>query len=261
MVVKDLRNGGSEVAPVLAELGYDYIELSLSHLTKLINTDFNAVKNTLVASGIPCESCNNFFPPEVRLTGHYADLMIILAYAHKAIERAAELGASIIVFGSGLAKNLPFGFPKDRAWGQLVTLCQELDPIAGSNNITIVLEPLRKSECNIINSVEEALKLMWESNTKNIKILVDYYHMVAENESSDILLEAASNIRHVHLANPVKRSFPKSWNENLSYQMFFENLKKIRYNARISVEAFSDNFHEDAKVSINFLNQIKQSWI
>lgn len=261
MVVKDLKNGGSEAASVLAELGYDYIELSLAHLTKLINTDFNSVKNTLVAFGIPCESCNNFFPPEVRLTGPDTDLMIILAYARKAIERAAELGASIIVLGSGPAKNLPYGFPKNQAWDQLVTLCQKLDPIAGSNNITIVLEPLRKSECNIINSVEEAHKLMRESNTKNIKILVDYYHMVAENESSDILLEAISDIRHVHLANPEKRSFPKSWNEHLNYQMFFKNLKKIRYNERISVEAFSDNFHEDAKISINFLNQIRQSWI
>jgi D-psicose/D-tagatose/L-ribulose 3-epimerase len=260
MVVKDLRNGGSEVAPLLAELGYDYIELSLTHLTRLINSDFNAVKKTLMSSGIPCESCNNFFPPEVRLTGPDADLMIVLEYARRAIERAAELGVSIIVFGSGPAKKLPDGFPKDQGWRQLITLCQKLDPIAGSNNITIVLEPLRKEECNIINSIGEAYKLMLESDTENIKILVDYFHSVAENESSDILLEVASNIRHVHMANPENRSFPKSWNENLNYKSFFENLKKIGYDAGISVEAFSDNFHEDAKGSINFLNQIRQSW-
>ncbi len=92
-------------------------------------------------------------------------------------------------------------------------------------------------------------------------MLVDYYHLDAENESPDILLEAASDIRHVHLANPANRSFPKSLNENPGYQLFFENLKKIKFNERISVEAFSDNFQEDAKASVNFMNQIKQTWI
>ncbi len=92
-------------------------------------------------------------------------------------------------------------------------------------------------------------------------MLVDYYHLDAENESPDILLEAASDIRHVHLANPADRSFPKSWEENPGYQLFFENLKRINYNGRVSVEAFSDDFQEDAKASFNFLSQIKQAWI
>lgn len=261
MVVNDFRLGGSEVAPLLAELGYDYIELSLVHLTELNRADFNAVKKTLTESRIPCESCNNFFPRHLRLTGYEVNLSAIISYASKAIARASDLGASIIVFGSGPAKNVPDGFSKDKGWEQLVSLCRELDSIAGANNVTIVLEPLRKAECNIVNSVAEGLKLMDDSNTKNIKVLVDYYHMVAESESPDILLEAGSNIRHVHLANPVGRKFPHSWEENKEYRLFFENLKKIRFNERVSIEACSDNFYEDAKAAINFMNQIKQSWI
>lgn len=261
MVVKDLRLGGSEVAPFLAELGYDYIELSLSQLVELSSDDFFSVKRLLGAAGIPCESCNNFFPQHHRLTGPEVNLPVILSYARKAIGLAAELGASIVVFGSGQAKNVPDGFPKELAWQQLVSLCQALDPVAGANNVTIVLEPLRKAECNIVNIIADGLKLIKDSNTKNIKMLVDYYHLDAENESPDILLEAASDIRHVHLANPANRSFPKSWDENPGYQKFFENLKKINFNERMSVEAFSDNFQEDAKASFNFLNQIKQAWI
>jgi sugar phosphate isomerase/epimerase len=261
MVVKDLRKGGSEVAPVLVELGYDYIELSLAHLTELSGEDFYSVKRMLAVAGIPCESCNNFFPPHLKLTGTEVNLPSILLYATKAVERAAELGSSIVVFGSGQAKNVPDGFPKELAWQQLVSLCQALDPVAGANHITIVLEPLRKAECNIVNSVAEGLELIKVSNTKNIKLLVDFYHLDAENESPDILLEAASNISHVHLANPAGRGFPKSWNENHSYQLFFEKLKRINYNGRVSVEAFTDDFYEDAKASINFMNQIKQAWI
>jgi len=258
MVVTDLMYGGMEIAPMLAELGYDYIELSLAHLTELTTPDFQSLKNKLYLSGIPCESCNNFFPPGIKLTGPEANLPEILSYARKAIKCATELGASVVVFGSGPSKNVPHGFPKDLAWEQLVWLCREIDPVAEAHNIIVVLEPLRKEECNIVNSVAEALKLMRDSNVTNTKVLADYYHMFEEMESPDVLLEAALNIKHVHFANPAGRIFPKSLKENQGYIPFFENLKKIGYSERISIEAFSDNLYEDAKGAIKFLNQINK---
>jgi len=51
-----------EIVEALAEIGYDYIELSLSDLTALPEPAFASLVERVNRSGIRCEACNNFFP-------------------------------------------------------------------------------------------------------------------------------------------------------------------------------------------------------
>jgi sugar phosphate isomerase/epimerase len=256
MNVSDLTMGGSELAPELRKIGYDYIELSLSHLTMLKQGNLDQVLENLTKAGISCESCNNFFPSTLKLTGPDFHLKNIAKYAKKALNTAAFIGAKIVVFGSGAAKMFPDGYPKEVAYKQLINICQVIDPIAKDLGILIVLEPLRKAECNLINTVEEALRLMEDAKTKNIHILADYYHMRMEEENLDILLKAGENLRHVHFAKVYNRSFPLNIEEDNHYEDFFLNLKKIGYNQRISIEAYTSDFYSEAKQSISFMKNI-----
>lgn len=256
MNVDDLSMGGSELAPILAEMRYDYIELSLAHLVLLSEGELNKVITRLKQSELPCESCNNFFPSFLKLTGTDVNWTKIKEYARKALETAALVGAKIVVFGSGQAKTIPDGFPKNSAYQQLIELCRMIDPIAVEAGITIVIEPLRKAECNIINTVEEGLQLMNDASCKNIRMLADYYHMGIENEDPDILLKAGQDLRHVHFAKVQGRSFPLNVDEDLRYAIFFENLKKIGFNQRISIEAFTNNFYAEAKQSLALLKSL-----
>jgi D-psicose/D-tagatose/L-ribulose 3-epimerase len=256
MVVPSLKYGGIEVIETIARLGYDYIELSISHLSALPELEFQKVQKRIADSGIPCESCNNFFPPEMKLTGPDSDLKKIREHAEKALERAAELGAKIVVFGSGPAKTVPVGFPKGEAILQLIEICRMLDVLAAKNEITIAIEPLRKEECNIINTVFEAMQLSKAAEAEHVKILVDYYHLSNEKESPDIVLAAENYIRHIHFARVKGRSFPQKIDEDKGYLPFFSNLKKIGYTGRISLEAFSTDYETDAANSIKFLQSL-----
>jgi D-psicose/D-tagatose/L-ribulose 3-epimerase len=256
MVVPSLKYGGIEVIDTIARLGYDYIELSIAHLAALPPDEFLQVKKRIADSGIPCESCNNFFPPEIKLIGLDADLKKIKNHAENALEKAAELGAKIVVFGSGPAKTVPQGFPKGDAYLQLIEICKMLDSLAAKNGITIAIEPLRKAECNIINTAFEAMQLSKAAEAEHVKILVDYYHLSEEKESLDIVLAASEYIKHIHFAKVKGRSFPQEIDEDAGYQPFFRNLKKIGYNSRISVEAFSTDFENDAAKSIRFLRHV-----
>ncbi len=119
---------GLEIVEQLAEVGYDYIELSLAHMMALSETEFHALTRRVAASGIRCEACNNFYPRTVRLTGDTVDWQQVQDYTGRALACAAELGAQTIVFGSSGAKNVPEGFLMARAWEQIVeTLCM-VDP-------------------------------------------------------------------------------------------------------------------------------------
>lgn len=256
MVVNDLRSGGIEVIESVAKLGYDYIELSLVHLATLPESEFKSIIGRINNSGIHCDCCNNFFPPEMKLTGHLVNMPNIEEYAKHALDRAARLGASIVVFGSGAAKTVQPGFPKGEAILQLIELCRKLAPIAADNGITIVIEPLRREECNIINTAFEGMQLAKQAESTNIQLLIDYFHLTVEKESPDIILAASAFIKHIHFAKTEGRSFPVNPDEEVGYKHFFANLKKIGYNDRISLEGYSTNFEADAKKSISFLEKI-----
>ena len=146
---------GVEIVESLAQFGFDYLELSLSGLAALPPPAFSSLHRRIKRSGIPCEACNNFFPPRVRLTGSEARLPVALDYARAAMERAASLGVCLIVFGSSDARNMPQGFPKEVAGKQIVELLQHLGPVAAQHGITIAIEPLNRQESNILTGLRK----------------------------------------------------------------------------------------------------------
>ena len=65
-----------------------------------------ALVRRVAGSGVHCEACNNFFPKTERLTGESADLGKILAYARRAMDRAALLGAEEFGFGTAILVSI-----------------------------------------------------------------------------------------------------------------------------------------------------------
>jgi sugar phosphate isomerase/epimerase len=238
----------------LAQVGYDYVELFLAPLAALPEDEFLAIVERLARTGIPCEACCIFYPRTVRLTGPDVDWAQVEDYDRRAIARAAQLGAKVIVFGSSGAKNVPEGFPYDRAWEQIVQSMRIAAPIAAEHGITIVIEPLNQKEANIVLNGAEGLKLAREIDRPSVQLLIDYYHMALENESPDILLEARDAIRHTHISTVPARTYPIS--ADPAFLPFFANLKAIGYQGRMSVEAKTDNFQADAADALRVLKQL-----
>jgi len=254
MVKNDPDGTGAAVLEKLAAIGYDYIELSLAHIMKLDDAAFSDLKSRIVKSPVKCEACHNFFPAAIRLTGPDADRHKVVDYVTMALERASALGAKIVVFGSAGAKNVPDGFPVKKAWQQLIDLLKVIDSIAKKYDIIIAIEPINKFESNIINSAKEGLELIRQVNKDNIQLLVDYYHIAISNEPFDVICEAAGHIKHVHFAEVLERQYPKVIKD--SYIDFFRHLKDCHYDGRISIEAFSSDFENDAVTSLHLLKNI-----
>jgi sugar phosphate isomerase/epimerase len=245
---------GSEWIEKGEENGFDYVELPLAQMVDLNDKEFSSLKERVGSSGLKCEACNNFFRASIRLTGNAVDYGKIEEYLDKALGRAGQLGVKVIVLGSPKAKNVPEGYPMDKAWSQLVELLRHIDPLVRTKGITIVIEPLNKMESNIINTAAEGLKLVKALDRENIKLLIDYYHLVMEKENPEIMLDAGSYIKHIHFANPAGRVYPTKIEEG--YIHFINLLKGIGYEDRISIEAYSKDFRHDAKRSMEMLRQL-----
>ncbi len=254
LIATQIDGTGSEWIEKGKESEFDYVELPLAQMVDLDDEAFRSLKERVGVSGLKCEACNNFFPASIRLTGNTVDYGKIEEYLVKALGRAAQLGVKVIVLGSPKSKNVPEGYPMDKAWSQLVELLRYIDPLVRTRGITVVIEPLNKGESNIINTAAEGLQLVKAVDRENIKLLIDYYHLVMERENPEIILDAGSYIKHIHFANPTGRVYPAEKVDD--YIRFMDLLKRIGYEGRISIEAYTKDFCHDAKRSVEMLRQL-----
>jgi D-psicose/D-tagatose/L-ribulose 3-epimerase len=235
--------------------GFDYVELGVTEIAALSDADFDAALEQVKKVGIPTPNANLFLPGTFRLTGpDAASPDEQMAYVRKAFPRLNRLGVRILCFGSGGARRVPEGFPKEEALAQLVAFGKRIAPEARANGITIVIEPLRRQETNIINTTAEGLALVKAVNDPNFELLIDFFHLASEKEDPAIILEARDHIRHLHVANPQGRVFPQQW-EEYDYAPFFANLRRIGYAGRISVEASSKDVPTEAPRAIEMLRR------
>jgi D-psicose/D-tagatose/L-ribulose 3-epimerase len=254
MLVPIDQGTGIEMVERVAAAGFDYLELPLARIAALTANEFAALCQRMVAAGLTNESCNDCFPPTLRLTGPAANRAEAVNYAAAAFERAASLGAKIIVFGSGPARMVPEGFSLTAAQEQLLELLNDLSPLAEKNRLTIAIEALNRTECNIVLSLIEAHDLAERVNHPHVQLLADYYHLAMEQEPTDHVATVAKSIRHVHFSNPAGRGYPHAADEQ--FAAFCRQLRASGYNDRMSVEAYSQDFEHDAAATLKLMKRI-----
>jgi D-psicose/D-tagatose/L-ribulose 3-epimerase len=234
--------------------GFDYVELNTTEIAMMPDADFERAAADLARIGVPTPVANVFLPGTIRLTGPVIDRDQQMTYVRTAFDRMKRLGTQIIVFGSGGARRVPDGFSHDEAFDQLVEFGRRIAPEARARGITMAVEPLRREECNIINSAGEGFKLVTAINDPNFQLMIDFYHLSSEHEDPVIVLEARDHIRHLHMANPQGRVFPLQWTE-FDYPPFFSNLRRIGYGARISVEASTKALADEGPKAVALLRK------
>ncbi len=238
--------------------GFDYAEPALSKAATLSDGDLAALKERVAKASSHVETMNWFFPGgDIKVTGPDVDQAKVRAYVERALGIAEHFGAKVIVFGSPGARSYPKDFPRDRAWEQLKDLLNLCADVIEQHryHMVIGIEHLRKPETNIVNTVAEALQLAREVNRTPIRIIVDFYHLTFENEDPDVVLQGKDMIVHTQIADPKQRLYPKV-DDDPRYRRFFENLRKIGYQGRISIEAIPKILSDDAPASLAFLKSV-----
>lgn len=256
MVTTTRNISGIDIIPLLKILGFDYAELSISHLCKLDVDQLQEVLFVLKESGLSAEACNNFFPPEIPLTGPLVDMPAIEKYLGKVFAVCGLIGTRTIVFGSGGARNVPPGFPHADAGKQLEEVLRLISRYASAHDIKIAIEPLRHAECNIVNTYREAAELKNSAGVPGVKCLLDFYHLSEEYEDIDVIHSAPGSLEHVHISDPAGRTFPKE-NERSRFREYYSHLVKAGYDGRVSIEAYTSEFAGDAVESLQMLREIE----
>jgi len=232
--------------------GFDYVELATTEIAALSDEEFEHARSVAASVGLPTPVSNLFLPATLKVTGPEVEVDRQVAYVTKAFDRVARLGVDLVVFGSGGARRVPDGFAHDAAFRQLVEFGRRIAPLARARGVTVAVEPLRREETNIVNSAAEGLELVEAVDDANFQLMVDFYHLATEHEDPRIIVRARTHLRHLHMANPAGRVFPRTA-EEFDYAPFFATLREIGYDRRISVEASTTDLQADAPRAIALL--------
>lgn len=245
---------GLDKASVIQEAGYDYIELPVATVKpESPDAEFEPVRDQLGDLDIVAEAWNCLLPGDLKVTGPEVDKYRAERYLRTAFERIEELGGEVVVFGSGGARKVPDGFPMDEARDQIVEFVTLTGKIAGAHGIVIAIEPLNVKESNIINSVAEGMEIVRAADHPFVKVLADLYHIDEEKEPLQDVIEAGSDLVHTHTAD-TGRLYPGSG--SYPHRDFFEALRTIGYNDRMSVECKFNDFNAECRKALEFLRGI-----
>jgi len=192
--------------------------------------------------------------PQVKLVGPNVDFGLVKTYVQRALQRAGELHAETVVFGSGGARALPEGFNRAVAWGQLVRFLELCSNEAAKYKLVIAIEPLNKAETNIINTYLEGVQLAMDVGRDEVRVLADIYHFMTDNEPIDDISHEPAWLAHVHLAD-TGRKFPGSGMYPL--ERLFSILRDIDYPGKVSVECnWGPSFTDESARALRFLRPL-----
>lgn len=248
-------------ADMLATHGYTFIEESVGRFLMPTQSEeeFVEVLQQAENAAIPVKACNSFIPGSLKSVGPDAVHSEILEFMETAFRRAQKAGVEYIVFGSGGSRGIPEGFSRDEARRQFIELCSQMAPIAAKYDVVVVLEPLNTKECNFINSVLEGGEIVAEVNHPNFRLLADIYHMMMDDEGPESIEKYGHLIYHTHIAEKEGRAAPGTYNED--FTAYFEALKSVDYEGKISIECHWKDFETEVPIAIaamkNQLSNVK----
>lgn len=220
--------------PKISEAGFDFVEYPLMSLAALSDSAFDEVCRKTKANKLSCTSMCNFFPGSLSLYISSEDELD--SYIGKAFDRAESLGAKKIIFGSGAFRSYPESLSREKAYEMLVSFCiNKVAPSAEKRKISVLIEPLRRGECNIINTIREGADLVEDVSNPFFGLMIDMFHMESNGENVSDIDRLFPQIEHVHICNPERELPVNKFSDYLCEGLGI--LKARGYNKAISFES------------------------
>jgi sugar phosphate isomerase/epimerase len=111
---------------------------------------------------------------------------------------------------------------------------QECSKNAEEHNILLLIEPMNRYGPGLITTIAEAIRIINEIGSPNIKIVADSHHMnIEESSICESIRQAKGYLAHFH-ASDSNRLAPGQG--HIDYSEIAATLKEIGYNGFLSAE-------------------------
>ncbi len=236
---------------ILAQAGYDFCELP-ARTVRPLDDEPAALPALRAIAALPLrpESFNSLIPPDLRLVGPHVDRDALRSYLRRTFGRMVQLGGAVVVLGSGGARHIPAGMPREQALDQLADSLALAAEEAGRAGIELALEHLNRGECNVFTTVAECQSFIEQRGLTGLRLLADLHHLELEHEPLDNVITAAPLLAHVHVADGGRRAPGVG---GYDYAGFLHALHSIGYDRRISAECSWEDLEAQAPGALAFM--------
>lgn len=248
-----------EKCRAVLDTGFDFTECGGGMLTSLDERQLERLLCENAKSSMKILAVNSLFPSSFRLSSPNGDMDSYISYAIRLFDIMHELSAKYAVLGSGAARSIDITeCTFERGFECLTEFIGRLGTEAEKRGITVVIEPLRRTETNIFITVPETGDYVRSLNNAGVRLLYDAFHMAEEKTDVSCVCDYADILCHCHIAESPKRSRPGCADSaDLSYNRnFARELIRSGYSGGVSVECGFSDFASDIKASYKYLLEI-----
>jgi sugar phosphate isomerase/epimerase len=153
------------------------------------------------------------------------------------IDLCADLGSDgLLVFGSPKQRGATGGLSRADATRHFVAGLAAAAPHARERGVTILMEALPLSQCDVVTSLDEAAALVRQIDHPAVRTMFDCHNAIDETEPHAALVERYYDlIRHIHV-NELDGRHPGTG--TYDFKRVFDVLRSRAYPGWVSLEAF-----------------------
>lgn len=153
-------------------------------------------------------------------------------FAGAIVDFAGGFGAPAII--GSMQGRVADGVDRATVLGWLKDELDQLGPRAHALGVPLLFEPLNRYETNLFNTVDEILEFLPALRTRNVKLLLDLFHMnIEEADIAAAIRKAGPLVGHVHFADTNRRAIGLG---HLDVGPVVAALREIGYEGWISAE-------------------------
>ena len=226
-------------------IGFDILEICVEDPATI---DVSAIREQAARTGVSVTICGAFGPTRDLSSEDATTRETALAYVERCIDFAKEL-RSPFVSGPMYAATGTTRFLSDEArrdqWERAVVSLKRAAAYAAERGVKLAIEPLNRFETDLVNTVDQGLRLIEDVGADNVGLLLDTFHMnIEEKDIPAAIRRAAGRIVEFH-ACANDRGTPGE--DHQPWREIAATLSEVGFEGPVVIEAFTPEIKEIAK--------------
>jgi D-psicose/D-tagatose/L-ribulose 3-epimerase len=228
--------------PKIKKMGYDFVEIPVEDPALI---DAGAVKNALEENELKATVCGAFGPSR-DLTNEDENVhKTCFSYIESCLDLCTAWNVKFFAgpMYSAVGKaRLVSAEQKANEWNLAVENLRKVCGMAQDRGLEIALEPLNRFESDLINTAEDAVRLVTDIDHPAAKICLDGFHMnIEEKDAATAIKQADGKLIHLQVSENY-RGTPGTGSTN--WQAYKEALDDVDYQGGIAIESFTPEVKE-----------------
>lgn len=171
-----------------------------------------------------------------------------IAFYKKTVEACAELGSPQILMTSGWGY---FDESPEEAWKRSADGLEQLSRVASRVGVTIVLEPLRVEETDLVTTLPQLKRMLDEVGSPALKAMLDTSPMFNSGETiADYFRVFGDDMRHIHFVDGDPAGHLVWGTGIFPLEKYVQELKSYQYRNYLTLELTAAKYFSDPHASM-----------